>query len=599
MSDIFLTKIDPAGAILFTSTYGGTGADSAQAIAIDPAGNIYIAGTTSSSDFPLTRPLQSQTSGSSGFIVKLASDAKTILYSTYFGGTQGSTSLGAIATDSQGNLYVTGWSRAADFPQTSGLPRVALNGQGTSIQHGAVLAELSAAGDRIIYSAVLSALDSRSIENINAGGAAIAVDSSGRAYVAVNTYSENLAPFVAKVAAGGNTIEASFPQPQGILRAVALDASGSIYFAADRFIAPLGASVTKLSSAAESVWHVELPPSCSATAQSLALDSSGHAWASGALGQSCALPNMSKWSNGTEYLVEINPATSAFDSSALYPVGTVAQSIGFDKAGLLRATGFNGFVSAMNVAAPASMKVFVLQNGLGGVATSRVSPAEVISIYGPNIGPSDAVTATPTNGFLPTTLGGVQATINGQKLPLLYVSANQINAIVPMNVQSDASAALTVTNGVTMTASYPLWIAGSAPIASAAVLNQDGTRNSDANPARAGSVITFFATGWQSNLAPLADGQIATAADNHVCASGCTITAQIPGIGIFIPPVDIPSTIEYAGPSPGTVAAVTQFNIRLGSLTMFQQASRQGAIVTLNGAAGQSIRVAFAVIADR
>jgi uncharacterized protein (TIGR03437 family) len=240
------------------------------------------------------------------------------------------------------------------------------------------------------------------------------------------------------------------------------------------------------------------------------------------------------------------------------------------------------------------MKVFVLQNGFGGSATSRISPAEVISIYGPGIGPSDPVIATPTNGFLPTTLSGVQVTINGQKLPLLYAAANQINAVVPMNLRSDTSAMLTVTSGAMSSGNYPVWIAATVPLAATVIFNQDGTLNSAANPAKADTVVTLFATGWQSNLAPLVDGQIPTAADNRVCVSGCTASAMIPGIGIFIPSVDIPASIEYAGPSPGTVA-VTQFNVRVGPTTAPLRDGPQGALLSLTGAGGQAIRVGIAI----
>ena len=53
-------------------------------------------------------------------------------------------------------------------------------------------------------------------------------------------------------------------------------------------------------------------------------------------------------------------------------------------------------------------------------------------------------------------------------------------------------------------------------MASPVVLNQDGTLNSQANPAHGGSIVTFWATGWQSNF-PLADGQVQSVADNDAC----------------------------------------------------------------------------------
>jgi hypothetical protein len=95
-SDVFLTKLDPNGSVLFTDTFAGKGVDTATAIAVDPSGNIYIAGTTNSPDFPLSRALQTLIfpgGSGTGFIVKLSSDGATILYSTYFGGTLGRSSI--------------------------------------------------------------------------------------------------------------------------------------------------------------------------------------------------------------------------------------------------------------------------------------------------------------------------------------------------------------------------------------------------------------------------------------------------------------------------------------------------------------------------
>ena len=61
-SDVFVTKLDPTGKLLFTDTFAGKGTDTGNAIAVDPTGNIYIAGTTTSPDFPLSKALQTQPS---------------------------------------------------------------------------------------------------------------------------------------------------------------------------------------------------------------------------------------------------------------------------------------------------------------------------------------------------------------------------------------------------------------------------------------------------------------------------------------------------------------------------------------------------------
>ena len=179
----------------------------------------------------------------------------------------------------------------------------------------------------------------------------------------------------------------------------------------------------------------------------------------------------------------------------------------------------NGFVSTIAPAAPPSMKISDFQNAAGGNVTARISPAEVIAIFGQAIGPSTPVIATPANDFYPTTLGGVQVTINGVNMPLLYVSSSQINAVVPMKVTPNAAATVRVINGTAVSAGYPVWIVPSAPQAFPPVLNQDGTVNTPTNPAKSGSTVSIFATGWQSNFLGLADGQVATNHAGHMPGS--------------------------------------------------------------------------------
>src|SRR6185312_1918989 len=81
-SEAFVMKLDPAGSTIFFRIISGTGSNSVAGIALDAAGNIYVCGSTSSSDFPLHNPLQS-TPGK-GFLVKLDPGANQTIWSTYF-----------------------------------------------------------------------------------------------------------------------------------------------------------------------------------------------------------------------------------------------------------------------------------------------------------------------------------------------------------------------------------------------------------------------------------------------------------------------------------------------------------------------------------
>jgi uncharacterized protein (TIGR03437 family) len=201
------------------------------------------------------------------------------------------------------------------------------------------------------------------------------------------------------------------------------------------------------------------------------------------------------------------------------------------------------------------MKISDFQNAAGGNVTARISPAEVIAIFGQGIGPATPVVATVANGFYPTTLGGVQVTINGVDMPLLYVSSSQINAVVPMAIASGAGATVRVVNGTSASPAYPVWIVATAAQAFPTVLNQDGTVNTPSNPAKSGSMVSIYATGWQSNFPGLADGQVATTMQDTCPCQVTTLNAQNPSN----------FTVLYGGTAPGFVAGVTQFNVHLGT----------------------------------
>ena len=146
-----------------------------------------------------------------------------------------------------------------------------------------------------------------------------------------------------------------------------------------------------------------------------------------------------------------------------------------------------------------------------------------------------------------------------------HAGANQINAVVPMELSSDAAATVQVTNGTILTPAYPVWIVAKAPLAFGPVLNDDWTINSQTNPAKTGSWVAFYTTGWQSNFSPLADGQIATGAQD-ACLGKCVAGGMTPPVPLATQ-IFVPATVLYGGDAPGTVAGVTQFNVQLGPLS--------------------------------
>ena len=101
--------IDP---ILSYATYlGGTGFERVGGVAIDAAGNVIVAGTTPSADFPAVNPIQPQPSGADLFVVKLSPAGDALVYATYFGGAGYDSPSGAVVDDA-GNAYVTGYTES-------------------------------------------------------------------------------------------------------------------------------------------------------------------------------------------------------------------------------------------------------------------------------------------------------------------------------------------------------------------------------------------------------------------------------------------------------------------------------------------------------
>ena len=312
---------------------------------------------------------------------------------------------------------------------------------------GAILASISAAGDKILYSGVIAMTTPCTTSCISLGGVqwngiGIAVATRRETlYIAGNDPSATnlptttgvLAPngigaFVAKVNAGGTGLgyltyigsgEVGYPpfaNADNTVYKIAVDGTGSAYLAGvtddPKFPSTPGSyQPASQSPTGTSGFLAKLNPTGSAmvwatyfagSPQSIAIDVAGNVWVTGTTNPSSTLPNPNGGTTGTEYLARLDASGAKLtDSAAFYPATTIAQSVAVDPSGLVHAAGSAGFVSAIAPLAP-EMKIFDFQNAAGGSVTARISPAEVIAIYGPGIGPATAVTATPANGFYPT-----------------------------------------------------------------------------------------------------------------------------------------------------------------------------------------------------
>jgi hypothetical protein len=189
--DVFVTKLDPKGALVYSTYLGGDFSDEGLGIAVDKAGNAYVTGLTTSSNFPVTPgALKTTASSDRAFITKLSPAGDKLVYSTYLAGTSISGAR-AIAVDPDGNAYVTGLGFSGSFTTTPGVF------QPIAKSNDAFVAKLNPAGSSFVYATFLGGT------GFQDEGFAIAAGSDGVAYVT------------------GKTDSTDFPVTAGALRTTA------------------------------------------------------------------------------------------------------------------------------------------------------------------------------------------------------------------------------------------------------------------------------------------------------------------------------------------------------------------------------------------
>jgi hypothetical protein len=181
-SNAFVTRIDARGTQIDYSTFlGGSTEDEGLAIAVDGTGAAYVAGHTSSKDFPLAGPPLpggAPGDGSNAFVAKLAPGGRSLAYSVLLGGS-GEDAANAIAVNRLGNAFVAGTTTAADFPVTPGAVQPRLAGRSD-----AFVTALGRTGSSLLLSTYVGGARAEA-------GLGIALDRAGDAYVTGQTDSSD------------------------------------------------------------------------------------------------------------------------------------------------------------------------------------------------------------------------------------------------------------------------------------------------------------------------------------------------------------------------------------------------------------------------
>ena len=196
-------------------------------------------------------------------------------------------------------------------------------------------------------------------------------------------------------------------------------------------------------------------------------------------------------------------------------------------------------------------------NAASMASPGKASPGEMITIFGSNLGPAQAASATPdANGAYPQALATVRVLFDGHAAPMLFASATEISAIVPFGIGGQTSTAVQVeyqgrqsqSVDVPVVAAAPgLFTANASGTGPGAILNGDMSQNQATGPAAVGSTIALYCTGAGLMDQPLVDGQVVA----HAVKTQAPVTVTIDGQT---------AEVLYAGAAPTLVGGIVQVN---------------------------------------
>jgi hypothetical protein len=397
--DAFVAKFNPAGNGLVYSTFlGGGASDVANAIALDGAGNAYVAGQTASTDFPTAGPFQGAKGAGTttdAFVAKLNAAGSGLVYASFLGGALADAATG-VAVDAAGNAHLAGSTSSTDFP-TAG-PLQAAKGAGTEAD--AFVARVNAAGSALLYSTYLGGALADS-------ATAVALDGAGNAYVV------------------GQTASTDFPT------AAAFQAAKGAGTATDGFVAKLPPAGSPLA------WSTYLGGSGADAVRGVAVDGAGAAYVTGSTASTdypTAAPFQAAKGGGPEpdaFVTKLAPSGASLVYSTYLGAGEQDQgsAIAVDATGSAHVSGIanselfpverpvarlggnqEGFVARLNPAGSA----LVFSTHYGGIGTEDVRAIAVDAAQSTYVAGITTFARVPE--YFPT-VNPFQATFGGGFVP--------------------------------------------------------------------------------------------------------------------------------------------------------------------------------------
>ncbi|HXK11047.1 MAG TPA: SBBP repeat-containing protein [Vicinamibacteria bacterium] len=453
LSDAFVAKLSPTAGLVYSTYLGGSGTDYGAGIVVDAAGNAYVTGETTSTNFPTTGPpfQAANAGGHDAFVAKLSPTAN-LVYSTYLGG-KGYDVGWAISVDASGDAYVTGTTDSTDFPMI-GSPFQAAPGGGFD----AFVAKLGP-GSNLVYSSYLGGLGED-------GGFGIAVDASGNACVTGSTTSADFPtagpPFQASNGGSTDAFVSKLSPTSGLVystylggagdeagSAIAVDATGTAYVAGETSSADFptaghpfqgslrgdhDAFVVKLGPTSTLVYSTYLGGSGFDSATGIATDGTGDAYVVGATDSPdfpmAGRPFQPLLAGGFDaFVARLDSASGVVDST--YLGGSKDDgggAIALDAARNIYVTGTtlsSNFPTAgtpFQSAAAGDKEVFLVEFASGRSSFYTLTPCRVIDTRGP-AGPrgGPALVASSVRVFGATGVCGIPSSATALSVNLTVV----------------------------------------------------------------------------------------------------------------------------------------------------------------------------------
>lgn len=566
--DVYVTKLDPMGNVVYSTYFGGSGNDQAAAMTVDASGNVFVTGTTNSTDFPVTNGAYA----SSGyvFLFRLNPDGSPG-YSTYFTGTAPV----AIATDGSGSAWLLGASYGDQpLPVTPGAlaSTFCCAGPGGVIGIGppiiaeeATLTRFTAAGSSLTYSTYIPGSGTSSPIGTASAANALAVASDGSAYVAGYAGIFRLDPT-------GSTVLSSMTGLPLTAQKLALGPDGSVYAAGmpENFQATPGGFQTTLPPipvlpnqgvATSEAGIVRLDPALTnvmaatyfgsgAQVNTMTTDAAGNLYIGGSTAPT-GLPARTLlaggFANPTGFMSQLSGDLSSLRFSSYFGdtenFTVSGAGIGLNGSVWIGGATNQAFGSSQNpgdvwvnsvaLAAPPALRIDSVENA-ASLVDGPISAGETIVVNGAGF---------DSNALL---------SIGGIVVSPVSISPAAITATVPPGLPA-AAARVEVQSGGATTNSVLMPVGVTSPgifsqsgtgYGQGYILNQNGTLNSPSNPAAPGDRITVFATG----VGPLTFTQ-------------CCAVAEYP-VNVFIDGIycdGVAAILGQVNGMPGSVYQITVY----------------------------------------